>query len=115
MTNQFYYQIVGNTLYYGANQWEGSTLMNPSTSSTTSYMFEFNNSVLNLLPKDESIVVLENVDKSIFYFGNNSLQTIDLTHFTIKGDFNLFSGGNNYRNSLNEIGLPDGIENCTYL
>lgn len=112
MANQFYYQITDNTLYYGANEWEGATLMTPSKSS---YMFEFNNSVLNLLPKDESVVVLENVENPIFYFSNDNLNTIDLTHFTIKGDFNLFYGVNSYRNSLNEIGLPDGIENCTFL
>ena len=112
MANQFYYQIIDNTLYYGANEWEGSTLMTPSTSA---YMFNFDNSVLNLLPKDESVVVLENVVKPIFYFNNSNLQTIDLTHFTIKGDFNLFYGSNSYSNSLNEIGLPDGIENCTFL
>ena len=68
MTNQFYYQIIDNTLYYGANEWEGSTLMTPSTSV---YMFNFANSVLNLLPKDESVVVLENVGKLKYIFGGS--------------------------------------------
>lgn len=27
MANQFYYQIVDGTLYYGANQWEGAKLL----------------------------------------------------------------------------------------
>ena len=27
MANQFYYQIVDNTLYYGANAWEGAKLL----------------------------------------------------------------------------------------
>ena len=33
MANQFYYQIVDNTLYYGANQWEGASLLSRYDSS----------------------------------------------------------------------------------
>ena len=32
MANQFYYQIVDNTLYYGANEWEGASLKSEESS-----------------------------------------------------------------------------------
>ena len=37
MANQFYYQIVDNTLYYGANQWEGATLLSENTNTSYNY------------------------------------------------------------------------------
>ena len=83
MANQFYYQIVDNTLYYGANEWEGASLLSRYDSSCYFYMYDLHFS--SMLPHDDSIVVLENIDStSIFMLYRGAYKTLDFTHFTIK-------------------------------
>ena len=83
MTNQFYYQIVNNTLYYGANEWEGATLLSRYNNR---YTFNMENlSFTSMVPHDDSIVVIEDINSNyIFYIPNRTYTTLDFTHFTIK-------------------------------
>ena len=115
MANQFYYQIVDNTLYYGANEWEGASLLSRYDSSCYFYMYDLHFS--SMLPHDDSIVVLENIDStSIFMLYRGAYKTLDFTHFTIKQigyNWLSFSGpGSGSRLTVDELGLPDGIETC---
>ena len=89
MANQFYYQIVDNTLYYGANQWEGAKLK----SEESSPLFNLSNSAFtSIRPKDETIVEVHiKKDNILFSMTNNRVYDIlDLTHFSIiSNGFNL--------------------------
>ena len=66
MANQFYYQIIDNTLYYGANQWEGATLLSRYDNSYYFYMASLN--FTSMVPHDDSIVVIENI--IVYYLGS---------------------------------------------
>ena len=83
MANQFYYQIVDNTLYYGANEWEGASLLSRYNDGV--YFYMANLSFTSMVPHDDSIVVVEDVNSSyIFFIPNRTYTTLDFTHFTIK-------------------------------
>lgn len=110
MANQFYYQIVDNTLYYGANQWEGATLLSRYNNNYTFHLY--NLSFTSMVPHDDSIVVVENIDSNyLFRIKPGTYITLDFTHFTIKdSSYYLFSFDGIM--TVDELGLPDGIETC---
>lgn len=114
MANQFYYQIVDNTLYYGANQWEGATLLSRYNNIYTFYLYSL--SFTSMIPHDDSIVVIENVDSSyLFCIKDGTYTKLDFTHFTIKDigyNFIYFIGNDSNFIVVDELGLPDGIETC---
>lgn len=98
MANQFYYQIVDNTLYYGANQWEGATLL--SEGNNTNYLFDLTTlTFTSILPHDDSIVVI-NGDRNKYLFnfnyGRNSktFNILDFRNFTVIGEHGAFAIGN---------------------
>ena len=67
MANQFYYQIVDNTLYYGANEWEGASLLSRYDNNYTFYLYRL--SFKAMIPHDDSIVVIENEDVRLYKSG----------------------------------------------
>ena len=88
MANQFYYQIIDNTLYYGANQWEGASLLtlNSGTFDLSGLTFT------SILPHDDSIVVVDDCD------GNTILFTLPYTATTYNiADFRNFTVLNKHK------------------
>lgn len=81
MANQFYYQIVDNTLYYGANQWEGASLI--TLNSGTFDLINLN--FTSILPHDESIVVVDDCDENQILFGlaYKTYEIADFRNFTV--------------------------------
>ena len=65
MANQFYYQIVDNTLYYGANEWEGASLLSRYNDGVCFYMAGL--SFTSMVPHDDSIVVSENINSDCLF------------------------------------------------
>ena len=66
MANQFYYQIVDSTLYYGVNQWEGATLLIGNESDR--WLFNLHDLGFgSIRPHDESIVEI-NLKKDYILF-----------------------------------------------
>lgn len=124
MTNQFYYQIVDNTLYYGVNQWEGATLLSEGGSSQGNYLFDLTTlTFTSILPHDDSIVVI-NGDRNRYLFNFNydrnskTFNILDFRNFTVIGEHGAFEISNdNYAGTItiNELYFWDGWENLTYI
>ena len=92
MANQFYYQIVDNTLYYGANEWEGAKLLSENTNINRPLFDLYNLAFTSIRPKDETIVEVHiKKDNILFSMNYNRVYDIlDLTHFSIiSNGFNL--------------------------
>ena len=110
MANQFYYQIVDMSLYYGANAWEGARLLSRYNNNYTFYLY--NLSFTSMVPHDDSIVVVENIDSNyLFRIKYGTYTTLDFTHFTIK-DLSYYTFSSDDIITVDELGLPDGIETC---
>ena len=81
MANQFYYQIINNTLYYGANEWEGASLitLNSGTFDLSGLTFT------SILPHDDSIVVVNNCNENniLFALAYNTYNIADFRNFTV--------------------------------
>ena len=117
MANQFYYQIVNNTLYYGANQWEGATLLSEGGSSPGNYLFDLTTlTFTSILPHDDSIVVI-NGDRNRYLFNFNydrnskTFNILDFRNFTVIGEHGAFEISNdNYAGTItiNELYFWDG-------
>ena len=97
MANQFYYQIVNNTLYYGANQWEGATLLSENTNTSYNYLFNLTTlTFTSIRPHDDSIVVI-NGDRNKYLFNFNygrdskNFDILDFRNFTLIGEHGAFS------------------------
>lgn len=111
MANQFYYQIIDNTLYYGANQWEGASLLtlNSGTFDLSGLTFT------SILPHDESIVVVDECDENQILFGlaYTTYEIADFRNFTVIGKHKSFNWSSSNWITFNELYFWDGFENLT--
>lgn len=112
MANQFYYQIIDNTLYYGANQWEGASL-----TTLTSHNFSLTSlgTFTSILPHDDSIVVVDDCDENtiLFTLAYTTYEIADFRNFTVLNKHKSFNSSSNNYITFNELYFWDGFENLT--
>ena len=112
MANQFYYQIIDNTLYYGANEWEGASL---TTLSSHYFSLSSLGTFTSILPHDDSIVVIDDCDENQILFGlaYTTYEIADFRNFTVLKKHKSFNWSSSNWITFNELYFWDGFENLT--
>ena len=103
MANQFYYQIIDNTLYYGANEWEGASLLSRYDNTVYFYLRDFK--FTSILPHDDSIVVVNDCDENqiLFALAYNTYEIADFRNFTVLNKHKAFNYSSSYYLTFNEL------------